>query len=76
MISTAEAGHPHVKALVYVPALMPDVGRSGMTLSARFPSTLDTAIVRQDMATNPDLERFKAMRTDSTPWRSTPATYL
>ncbi|MEU8971123.1 alpha/beta hydrolase [Streptomyces monashensis] len=43
VISTAAAGNPHVKALVYVNALMPDVGESGMALSARFPSALANA---------------------------------
>ncbi|MFF7890105.1 alpha/beta fold hydrolase [Streptomyces sp. NPDC020794] len=43
VISTAAAGNPQVKSLVYVSALMPDVGESGMSLSARFPSALGTA---------------------------------
>ncbi|MFF4749129.1 alpha/beta fold hydrolase [Streptomyces sp. NPDC002514] len=43
VISTAAAGNAQVKALVYVSALMPDVGESGMSLSARFPSALATA---------------------------------
>ncbi|MFF0031397.1 alpha/beta fold hydrolase [Streptomyces avermitilis] len=43
VISTAAAGNPRVKSLVYVSALMPDVGESGMTLAARFPSELGTA---------------------------------
>lgn len=43
VISSAAAGNPRVKALVYVNALMPDVGESGMSLSARFPSALATA---------------------------------
>ncbi|MEU6420084.1 alpha/beta fold hydrolase [Streptomyces spiralis] len=43
VISTAAAGNPQVKALVYISALMPDVGESGMSLSARFPSALGTA---------------------------------
>ncbi|GAA5702616.1 alpha/beta fold hydrolase [Streptomyces avermitilis] len=43
VISTAAAGNPRVKSLVYVSALMPDVGESGMSLAARFPSELGTA---------------------------------
>ncbi|MEU6776833.1 alpha/beta hydrolase [Streptomyces sp. NPDC046759] len=43
VISTAAAGNPQVRSLVYVSALMPDVGESGMSLSARFPSALGTA---------------------------------
>lgn len=43
VISTAAAGNPRVKSLVYVAAQMPDVGESGMSLSARFPSELGTA---------------------------------
>ncbi|MEU4096471.1 alpha/beta hydrolase [Streptomyces sp. NPDC026673] len=43
VISSAAAGNPRVKSLVYISALMPDVGESGMSLSARFPSALGTA---------------------------------
>lgn len=43
VISSAAAGHSQVKALVYIDALMPDVGESGASLSARFPSALSTA---------------------------------
>ncbi|MFE7215566.1 alpha/beta fold hydrolase [Streptomyces sp. NPDC001698] len=43
VISSAAAGNPRVKSLVYVSALMPDKGESGDTLSARFPSPLATA---------------------------------
>ncbi|MEU8587295.1 alpha/beta hydrolase [Streptomyces sp. NPDC048664] len=43
VISTAAAGDAQVKALVYISALMPDVGESGMSLAARFPSALATA---------------------------------
>ncbi|MDX3239168.1 alpha/beta hydrolase [Streptomyces sp. ME03-5709C] len=43
VISSAAAGNPNVKSLVYVSALMPDVGESGMSLSERFPSALATA---------------------------------
>lgn len=43
VISTAAAGNPQVKSLVYISALMPDVGESGMSLAARFPSALATA---------------------------------
>ncbi|MFB6705112.1 alpha/beta fold hydrolase [Streptomyces sp. NPDC056333] len=43
VISSAAAGRPQVKSLVYVSALMPDVGESGMSLAARFPSELGTA---------------------------------
>ncbi|MET8331405.1 alpha/beta hydrolase [Streptomyces sp. NPDC005181] len=43
VISTAAAGNPRVKSLVYISALMPDVGESGMSLAARFPSELGTA---------------------------------
>ncbi|MEW9519644.1 alpha/beta fold hydrolase [Streptomyces tubercidicus] len=43
VISTAAAGNSRVKSLVYVSAQMPDVGESGMSLSARFPSELGTA---------------------------------
>ncbi|MFI2184416.1 hypothetical protein [Streptomyces sioyaensis] len=35
--------HHRVKSLVYVSALMPDVGESGMSLAARFPSALGGA---------------------------------
>ncbi|MGQ5666225.1 alpha/beta fold hydrolase [Streptomyces sp. ECR2.10] len=43
VISSAAAGNAQVKSLVYINALMPDVGESGMSLSARFPSALATA---------------------------------
>jgi len=43
VISTAAARNPQVKSLIYINALMPDVGESGMSLSARFPSVLGTA---------------------------------
>ncbi|MFF3563793.1 alpha/beta fold hydrolase [Streptomyces sp. NPDC002574] len=43
VISSAAAGHSQVKALVYIDALMPDVGESGASLGARFPSALGTA---------------------------------
>ncbi|MFD0170179.1 alpha/beta fold hydrolase [Streptomyces decoyicus] len=43
LISSAAAGNPRVKSLVYVSALMPDVGENGMSLAARFPSELGTA---------------------------------
>lgn len=43
VISSAAADNPRVKSLVYVSALMPDVGESGMSLAARFPSELSTA---------------------------------
>lgn len=43
IISTAAAGNLQVKSLIYINALMPDVGESGMSLSARFPSALGTA---------------------------------
>ncbi|MGW6143113.1 alpha/beta fold hydrolase [Streptomyces sp. NPDC055140] len=43
LISTAAADNPQVKSLVYVSALMPDVGETGMTLGAKFPSELGTA---------------------------------
>ncbi|WP_406424068.1 alpha/beta hydrolase [Streptomyces sp. NBC_00873] len=43
VISSAAAGNPRVKSLVYVSALMPDVGESGMSLAARFPTELGTA---------------------------------
>jgi pimeloyl-ACP methyl ester carboxylesterase len=43
VISSAAAGNPRVKSLVYVAALMPDVGESGNTLIARFPGELGTA---------------------------------
>lgn len=43
VISSAAAGNPRVKSLVYISALMPDVGESGMSLGARFPSALGTA---------------------------------
>ncbi|MFE1404025.1 alpha/beta fold hydrolase [Streptomyces sp. NPDC058770] len=43
VISTAAAGNSQVKSLIYINALMPDVGESGMSLSARFPSALGTA---------------------------------
>lgn len=43
VISSAAAGNPRVKSLVYVSALMPDKGESGDALSARFASPLATA---------------------------------
>jgi pimeloyl-ACP methyl ester carboxylesterase len=43
VISTAAAANPRVKSLVYVSALMPDVGESGMSLGAKYPSELGTA---------------------------------
>ncbi|MEV0495830.1 alpha/beta hydrolase [Streptomyces atratus] len=43
VISTAAAGNSQVRSLVYISALMPDVGESGMSLAARFPSALATA---------------------------------
>lgn len=43
LISSAAAGNPRVKSLVYVAALMPDVGENGMSLATRFPSELGTA---------------------------------
>ncbi|MFE6955697.1 alpha/beta fold hydrolase [Streptomyces sp. NPDC057696] len=43
VISSAAAGNEQVKSLVYISALMPDVGESGMSLAARFPSALGTA---------------------------------
>jgi pimeloyl-ACP methyl ester carboxylesterase len=43
VISSAAAVNPRVKSLVYVSALMPDVGESGMSLAARFPGELGTA---------------------------------
>ncbi|MFF9127141.1 alpha/beta fold hydrolase [Streptomyces sp. NPDC014889] len=43
VISTAAAGNPEVKSLIYINAQMPDVGESGMSLSARFPTALGTA---------------------------------
>ncbi|MFB7715710.1 alpha/beta hydrolase, partial [Streptomyces sp. NPDC056105] len=43
VISTAAAGNAQVKSLVYISALMPDVGESGMSLGTRFPSALGTA---------------------------------
>ncbi|MER5753251.1 alpha/beta hydrolase [Streptomyces sp. NPDC002088] len=43
LISSAAEGNRQVKSLVYISALMPDVGESGMSLGARFPSELGTA---------------------------------
>ncbi|MGV9993886.1 alpha/beta fold hydrolase [Streptomyces sp. NPDC003374] len=44
VISTAAAGNPQVKSLVYINALMPDAGRSGgRSPSAHFPGALGTA---------------------------------
>lgn len=43
VISTAAAGDPQVRSLVYISAQVPDVGESGMSLSARFPSAIGTA---------------------------------
>ncbi|WP_329612297.1 alpha/beta hydrolase [Streptomyces brevispora] len=43
LISSAAEGNPRVKSLVYISALMLDVGESGMSLGATFPSELDTA---------------------------------
>ncbi|WP_405894379.1 alpha/beta hydrolase [Streptomyces sp. NBC_01527] len=43
VISSAAADKPQVTSLVYVSALMPDVGESGISLAARFPSELGTA---------------------------------
>ncbi|MEU6366999.1 alpha/beta hydrolase [Streptomyces sp. NPDC046931] len=40
VISTAAAGNSRVKSLVFVAALVPDKGESGMSLSGRFPSEL------------------------------------
>lgn len=39
VISDAAAGNPHVKALVYVSAFMPDRGETLAALGAKFPST-------------------------------------
>ncbi|MGW3248223.1 alpha/beta fold hydrolase [Streptomyces sp. NPDC001070] len=44
VISSAAAGHPQVKALVYIDAQVPDVGESGASLAARFPTALPTAL--------------------------------
>ncbi|MFC9596139.1 alpha/beta hydrolase [Streptomyces sp. NPDC056944] len=45
VISSAAAGNPNVKALVYVAAFMPDTGESPAELSTRFPgSELGTAV--------------------------------
>ncbi|MEE1768935.1 alpha/beta hydrolase [Streptomyces sp. JV185] len=43
VISTAAARNLQVKSLIYINAQMPDVGESGMSLSARFPTSLGTA---------------------------------
>ncbi|WP_241200322.1 alpha/beta hydrolase [Streptomyces sp. NBC_01260] len=43
LISSAAESNPRVKSLVYISALMLDVGESGMSLGAKFPSELDTA---------------------------------
>ncbi|MFE7358261.1 alpha/beta fold hydrolase [Streptomyces sp. NPDC057543] len=43
LISSAAEGNPRVKSLVYISALMLDVGESGMSLGAKFPSELGTA---------------------------------
>ncbi|MFF9351935.1 alpha/beta fold hydrolase [Streptomyces sp. NPDC014734] len=43
LIGSAAEGNSRVKSLVYVSAQMLDVGESGMSLSARFPSELATA---------------------------------
>ncbi|MGW2899326.1 alpha/beta fold hydrolase [Streptomyces sp. NPDC001212] len=59
VISSAAAGNPRVKSLVYVSALMPDKGESGDALSARFASPLATATTsvpyRADGASGTDL---------------------
>ncbi|MEV7282122.1 alpha/beta hydrolase [Streptomyces sp. NPDC093111] len=45
VISSAAAGNPHVKALVYIAAFMPDKGESPAELSMKFPgSDLGTAL--------------------------------
>lgn len=43
VISSAAAGNPRVKSLVYVAAQMPDKGESPAALAARFPSALANA---------------------------------
>ncbi|MEU9315056.1 alpha/beta hydrolase [Streptomyces sp. NPDC048295] len=43
VISSAAAGNPRVKSLVYVSALMPDKGESAAAPAARFPSASATA---------------------------------
>jgi pimeloyl-ACP methyl ester carboxylesterase len=63
VISTAAAGNPQVKSLVYISALMPDVGESGMSLSSRFPSALATAT---------DSEPFRTGATSGTDLYLTP----
>ncbi len=45
VISSAAAGNPRVKSLVYVSALMPDKGESAAALAARFPSASATVSV-------------------------------
>ncbi|MFH8610069.1 alpha/beta fold hydrolase [Streptomyces sp. NPDC018029] len=48
VISQAAAGHPRVKALVYVAAFVPDVGESALQLTDKFPgSTLGQATATQ-----------------------------
>ncbi|MGW1162511.1 alpha/beta fold hydrolase [Streptomyces sp. NPDC002513] len=44
VISSAAAGNSQVRSLVYVSALMPDKGESGMSLAAMFPSELAGAL--------------------------------
>ncbi|MFK4066684.1 alpha/beta fold hydrolase [Streptomyces sp. NPDC029674] len=48
VISQAAAGHPRVKALVYIAAFVPDIGESALQLTDKFPgSTLGQATATQ-----------------------------
>ncbi|MFE4536498.1 alpha/beta fold hydrolase [Streptomyces scopuliridis] len=77
VISGAAVGNPHVKALVYINALMPDKGEVLSVLSGKFPgSELGTATnsvpyTRPDGSTGTDLyikpERFRAVFAASLP---------
>ncbi|MEV6025902.1 alpha/beta hydrolase [Streptomyces sp. NPDC052036] len=44
VISSAAAGNTQVRSLVFVSALVPDKGESGMSLAGRFPSELASAL--------------------------------
>ncbi|MFE3140764.1 alpha/beta fold hydrolase [Streptomyces scopuliridis] len=81
VISGAAIGNPHVKALVYINALMPDKGEVLSVLSAKFPgSELGTAtnsvpFTRPDGSTGTDLyikpERFRPVFAASLPEATT-----
>ncbi|MEV5611781.1 alpha/beta hydrolase [Streptomyces sp. NPDC052225] len=48
VISQAAAGHPRVRALVYIAAFVPEIGESALGLTGKFPgSTLGEAVTEQ-----------------------------